>query len=391
VATKEAATASEGDGLLDAELEKELVGAADDRARVAILTARARDAVAASDHSGAGSLYQRALELDPGNRELLLGLAEACRSGRRPAEAIRIYNELLTAEPRDHATRLVLAKALIGSGKARQALQQLEMLTQEPSLDRALLLDVTNWVGITHAQLGDFASAKQAWDEVLRLDPDHANAHYNQGQILEKQHRFNEAISEFQKAAGCGVSDPDYLRYLDRLGMAYRQGGHTQQALELWGKLIAVAPAGSPYAVKAQQFLARHGGSARTTRIDVATGQVVAVDASKRSTQPAMPWRRATPEGASALPATGPGEGEFLAAAERFFRQGRIEDAIRQYEQALEANPANGQTYFKLGDLYHHKKELAREKALFQLMVAQNLPAELAQAARFRLQGLEKP
>ncbi len=387
--TDEAAPAGEGDGALDAELEKELAAAADDRTRVSILTASAREAVTAGDHAGAGSLYRRALELSPGNRELLLGLAEACRSGRRPAEAIQIYNELLAAKPSDHPTRFALAKALIATGKARQALQQLEMLTQEPTLDRALLLDVTNWVGITHAQLGDFSAAKQAWDEVLRIDPDHANAHYNQGQILEKQHRFNEAISEFQKAVGCGASDPDYFRYLDRLGLAYRQAGQTQQALEIWGKLIAVAPAGSPYAVKAQQFLARHGGSARTTRIDAATGQVTAVDSSRGTTQPAMPWRRATPEGGTS--ATGAAEAELLAAAERFFRQGRVDDAIRQYEQALEVNPANGQTYFKLGDLYHQRNDLAREKALFQLMVAQNLPAELAQAARFRLQGLGKP
>ncbi len=384
-----------------AELEMQVTLAQDDLTRASVYERWGRIAAAERDYRTAASRLRQSLELNPGSENAAMALAEVHRLDRKPELARQVYEELLTRNPTAHKARFQLAKLLVTSRLPRQALTHFQQLVTEPSIERSLMLDSYNWLGITHAQLGDYVSAREVWDELLRIYPQHANAHYNQGQILEKQKRYKDAIVAFEKAVDYGESDPDLFRYLERLGLSYRQVGDNQKALEVWKRVAQSAPKGSPYAVKARQFLSRHE-TQLGSRLDPETGQVV------QDSQPARPetpggWRRQEtpppeeeppPLEAALTTTSGPSPGSepwHLAEAERAIREGQYDRAIGEYERVLALNPVNAQSYFKLGDLLHQKGDLKAERDLFRRMMQQPLPPNLLQAASFRLQGLETP
>ncbi|MBI3893509.1 MAG: tetratricopeptide repeat protein, partial [Candidatus Wallbacteria bacterium] len=364
----------------DSAIEDELAVARDDRERADVYLKWGKASSSEKDYPRATELLRKGLEMNPASRDLLLALAEVLRLSRKPSEARRLYETRLEIEPKDHAVRLLLAKLLVATGGSKDALGHLKQLSVEPSLDRALMLEAYNWLGIAHAQTNDYAAAEDAWNEVLKIDAQHANAHYNLGQVRERQLKFKEAIAAFEKAVEFGTKDPDYLRYLERLGMAYRQAGQRQAAVDVWKRLAAAAPAGSPLADRARRFQAEQGVTQREMEAATPSGARPA-EASR--------WRRTEAATHARLPdAPAPKDAEFLTAAEKAFRQGAPDEAIRQYNNALNADPTNLDTYFKLGDLLHQKGAIAQERALFQQMLAQKLPPDLEQAARYRLQGL---
>lgn len=377
------ATAALEPPLPEEELEEELSIARDERERADVYLKWGKAAAADKDYKRASELLRTGLELNPTHREVLLALADVLRLSRKPGEARRLYETHLEAEPKDHEVRFLLAKLLVATGASREALAHLRRLSVEPALTRQLMLDAYNWLGIAYAQMGEYGAAEDSWNEVLKVEPRHANAHYNLGQVRERQSKFKEAVDAFERAVEYGGSDPDFLRYLERLGLAYRQMGQRQAAADVWNRLVAVAPAGSAAAERARKFQAESGLAA----------------AGRSGSKGPAGWRRAEEPLRARLPQPqsnrleaggGGADAGFLAAADKAFRQGQIDEAIHQYNQALNAEPGNLDTYFKLGDLLHQKGAIGQERALFQQMLAQKLPPDLEQAARFRLQGLSE-
>jgi cytochrome c-type biogenesis protein CcmH/NrfG len=126
--------------------------------RAAQLVAEGQALMGTGDHNGAIDAFEAALVVQPGNAQVLIGLAEATRSQGMQGKALHFYRAALVSDPRN-------VKAISGEGaalaekgalaKARRNLAQLESLCGsdcEATRQLASVLDQQPALHVVHAE-----------------------------------------------------------------------------------------------------------------------------------------------------------------------------------------------------------------------------------------------
>jgi len=83
-------------------------------------------------------------------------------------------------------------------------------------------------LGVAYDQLGFYKDAIEAYKQVIRIDPDHALAHHNMGAAYSKLGNHTKAIEAFKQAIRI---DPDYALAHYNLGVTYLLIGDRNSAL----------------------------------------------------------------------------------------------------------------------------------------------------------------
>jgi predicted O-linked N-acetylglucosamine transferase (SPINDLY family) len=122
------------------------------------------------------------------------------RSGQL-AEAMRLYQDVLAADPRDFPARHLL--------------------------------------GVIHAQQGKNEDALREIDAALTLKPDDAEAHLNRANVLKVMGRSEEALAGYARALDL---KPDWPQALNNRGTVLRDLGRYPEALETYDRALAVQP-----------------------------------------------------------------------------------------------------------------------------------------------------
>jgi tetratricopeptide (TPR) repeat protein len=105
-------------------------------------------------------------------------VAKLRRDGQ-PAVALERADRFIADHPRDAQMRFLRAVILSDLGRATDAIQALERLTEDfPDLPEPY-----NNLAVLYAARGDYDQAKRALDQALRLRPDYATAHENLGDV----------------------------------------------------------------------------------------------------------------------------------------------------------------------------------------------------------------
>lgn len=261
---------------------------------------------------------RRPAPLAAGNKKEGTGLSpekiqramDMLRLGRRE-ESEALFAELarLPLRPPLLVNQLgVLAHLL---GKRDLALDLLQQsVTREPS---APLL---NNLGLVREQLGDLSGARNAYEQALAAAPAFAEAHYNLGNLLQKQHLYPEAIEEYRQAL---KSRPDYPAAYNNLACARIELGDLAQAeadcleavrlspgfgeaINTWGRIMQQR-------VEPEMMLASAGRMAKFARDRVAV---------------------------------------FASLGSIFASLGRKEEAVRCFQEALLVSPDNGKVHYLL-------------------------------------------
>ena len=76
---------------------------------------------------------------------------------------------------------------------------------------------------------GEHRLAREDYDAVIRLEPDHAVAHYSQGACLAKLGDLAGAVADFDRATA--LEPGDAVPYYNR-GCTYGEMGDVRRALE---------------------------------------------------------------------------------------------------------------------------------------------------------------
>jgi len=135
----------------------------------------------AKDYASASDVWQQALQMDPENTRIKQALARDLLSADRMAEALKVYQELAAADPRDEDSLLRLAEIYRERGEYTQAhatlgkARQLDSQNLELRYEEVNLLDAEGKtdaaVAALRAMLNDTAAKTYTDEEKGRRTP----------------------------------------------------------------------------------------------------------------------------------------------------------------------------------------------------------------------------
>ena len=171
----------------------------------------------------AQKLYERILQNFSQNKRAQQGLADLNKISQKktiqdPPEVL--LNQLIN---------------LYNQGKYSIIVEQAQALSnQYPSS-----FMVWNIISASAAQIGNHDQAILAFEKVISLKPDHAEAYCNMGVSLQEKGKFNEAVEACTKAISL---NPNYAMAYSNMGNALKDQGKLDEAIEAYKKAISLNP-----------------------------------------------------------------------------------------------------------------------------------------------------
>lgn len=165
----------------------------------------------------AGSLDEsrRFALANPEDAEARMQLGRALLGAGEVEAAIGQYRMALAGHPNDAAVRLHLAQALMLTRRWSQARAHLEQVVRlRPDLARAHYA-----LGLVRYTLNDVPGSIEAYRDALLAHPGWAQAHFQLGLLLRLNGREEDGVGHLLEAARRGVPQAQYL-----VGAAYRSG-----------------------------------------------------------------------------------------------------------------------------------------------------------------------
>lgn len=195
----------------------------------------ALEAFRKGDLDRARGLAEKQLESAPGSPKLqhLLGLID-CRSGRL-ASGVEKLRQASNAEPDNIGFRVMLVRALIDNGMAKEALD----IAQPPAGTTPAELALWH----ARAEAADAASvypeAAKSWQILCNARPSDWRAWSNYGNTLTAQENWPEAANAFSKAAQLNPTDAGVRR---NAGSALALANRVAEAIEHFAASVEAKP-----------------------------------------------------------------------------------------------------------------------------------------------------
>lgn len=282
------------------------------------------------------------------------------------AEAAAAFSECEKADPGKTAALLYRGKALLNLGQLQDASAAIEhyMETHPRSDDAAYLLayirfrqnepkeslqlfadaarlkdpgaDDLKVVGLNYVLLSDYDHAAQYLEQSLAMDPENVEARYHLGRVRYQQNRFQLAIAAFEEVLR---RDPNHAKAQDNLGLSLEATNQIDAAIGAYRKAIAL-----------DEQLSVH-----TEQPYLNLGTLLAK--SDRAEEAIPLLTRAV----AIAPTSGKAHFQLAKAC---FTLNRFEDARREAEKAVSADPNDSSSHYILGRIYQRtgKTNLAREQ-----------------------------
>jgi predicted Zn-dependent protease len=190
---------------------------------------RARELLAGGHAAEAAAIYRNMLRSQPAKADLYLNLSVAEYKAARfreaaasASEALKLAPDLLpanlflgasylelgrfedaaqalgrvvAADPRERNGRLMLAEALAGAGKPKEAIEHFRaaagLLPANPRVWYGL--------GMSYEAVGEKAGAEEAWKQLMALPPS-VQSHVRSAELLSAASRWQEAASQWKEA-----------------------------------------------------------------------------------------------------------------------------------------------------------------------------------------------
>ena len=181
--------------------------------------------------------YERAIEEEPNNETLCLGMASVYMRQREFTEAEEMVNRALEIQP-EAAQAFIMRGQLArfrGDEELALALYQ-QALDMDPGSTGP---NAYNSIGMLHLVRGRFDEAREAYRNAIRLDALNGSAHDGLANILIHEGQLEAAMRELELALRF---DPNQVRALSTLASLLSQRGEQEKALQVAERALAVAP-----------------------------------------------------------------------------------------------------------------------------------------------------
>jgi tetratricopeptide (TPR) repeat protein len=179
-------------------------------------------------------LLIRANKITPRNPDILLLMADISISQKYFEDAIPLLEKALQITPQRSDIRSVLGESYFVSGKIDKAIEEFnKSIAAEPSVRTYAFL------GLSYTHLGRFDEAKQDFQNGLKLDPRNSFCLFQLGHIANLQGDTATADAIFQKVLG---SDPNFPDALIELANLRIEAKRFPEAENLLRKYVRVSP-----------------------------------------------------------------------------------------------------------------------------------------------------
>lgn len=188
-----------------------------------------------NDLVSAEQAFRESMQLDPKAPQPLLGMADLALRKKKPTEAWGWLDKALKLAPQNGLVYQAIGRYHFANhdySKAIEALKEAQRL--EPK--SALILIDQGEIYIQGPHRPDLAVT--AYRDALRIDPQHAGAHYGLGSALVASGKVSEAESEFNQAATLAPEN-----FLPQLALARLYAkNNPDKALQSLDKALALQP-----------------------------------------------------------------------------------------------------------------------------------------------------
>jgi tetratricopeptide (TPR) repeat protein len=269
---------------------------------------------------------------DPGKTAALLYRGKALLNLGQLQDASAAIENYRRTHPRSDDAAYLLAYIRFRQNKPKESLQLFA--------DAARLKDPTaddlKVVALNYVLLSDYDDAARYLEQSLAMAPENVEARYNLGRVRYQQNRFQFAIAAFEEVLR---RDPNHVRAQDNLGLSLEAVNQIDAAIAAYRKAIAV-----------DEQLSIH-----TEQPYLNLGILLAK--SDRAEEAIPLLTRAV----AIAPASGKAHFQL---AKGCFALNRFEDARREAEKAVSADPNDSSSHYILGRIYQRigKGDLAREQ-----------------------------
>ncbi len=169
--------------------------------------------------------FKKALAND--SDDLLYSLAEELYSLGFSNYAKTIYEQLLTAYPKDDALKINLAELAIDDDQDDQALNYLSQVSsQSPDYVRSLMVSAD-----LYQTQGLFDVSEQKLLEAQRIAPDESVITFALAEFYFNTRNFRKAINLYLTLIKAGTLEMSAVNLVERLGVSYAEIGRFEQAV----------------------------------------------------------------------------------------------------------------------------------------------------------------
>lgn len=161
------------------------------------------------DYAGAAKIAQDAAKRFPESSEVLFRLASSLERAGSPAEAEKVFLQLLEKKPNDAATLNYLgymwADKNVHLERAREFLEK--AVAREPR--NGAFRDSLGWA---YFRLGNLDAAEKNLREASRRDPDDPTIEEHLGDLAERQGRIETAVRHYERSLALKPDEPEKVR-----------------------------------------------------------------------------------------------------------------------------------------------------------------------------------
>jgi tetratricopeptide (TPR) repeat protein len=162
---------------------------------------------------------RQALERKAGEHYLLALLGEVRRRQGRPEEAIEIATKALAVGPEALPVHYYRALAYWDRRDETRALQDLQRVLESPFAT----VEAFTAAGVIHLHFDRLTQAESHFRKALELGKDHPEPRLRLAEILRRQRRFSQALSELDRLEASPQLSSEYYQKL-LAGAAYERG-----------------------------------------------------------------------------------------------------------------------------------------------------------------------
>ena len=171
----------------------------------------------------AQELYQAVLQAFPMNKQAQQGLTDL--SNRKTLNTKQ--------SPRQESIKQLIN--LYNQGQLVAVVKKAKALTEQ--YPEAVF--IWNILGAAAAQIGQSEQAITAFQNIIAIQPNHADAHYNMGNALKDQGKLDESIASYSKALSV---NPGYADAHFNMGNAFKDQGKLDESIASYFKALSVKP-----------------------------------------------------------------------------------------------------------------------------------------------------